>query len=344
MAKKKKQKDFQKIKLKVGRTLKRAPNETKTEFKTRKIIIKESQLIARDPIKLLLTTSLTTNQAKLSCLTKLNDAIVNIDIKHINGELINGLAKYLIDNDTRVRQETIKCIKQCLEILQNKQSEINTLISMLITYINCALTHINQSISNDGYKLLIFIVDKCNHSSLQQLMTIMMARISNCSDIKINDYEILAKIVQKIKKTDSSVNACKEPVIKWSKDNCYVNINSFLGYKQPPQFNISFQLQSQIDIEEKFLSAVQSVVVNDLKVLFAKDKTEFNFTVKEADKLIPTLNIARLIKSEIIPKINKANKINPISISSLKKLSKKDEKKINSLKTEITYLIENLFK
>lgn len=40
-AKKAKKADFAKVKLKVGRRLKKAQNETRTDFKARKIILKE---------------------------------------------------------------------------------------------------------------------------------------------------------------------------------------------------------------------------------------------------------------------------------------------------------------
>lgn len=351
MAKKKKEKDFQKIKLKVGRKLLRGTNDTKTEFKSKKIILKESESRTKDPIKTLSNSIGINSQLKLLCLNRLIDSLNSLNLSNNSGQLINTVSKYLNDEDKRVRSDSIKCIKHCISILDKKntnKSNLSPLMAIILTYINCGLTHIDHNIGIDSLKLLSYVMEKCDNSSYDQLMQMLITRIGNKTNIDANDYEICCKLISLMSKNDANnelrLESKESPVFKWSEDNCYCDLNNIISEEKSCfELNLSFQTNSSVDSKEKFLSLVKNIVSNDLKLLFPKDCTQLSFTITEARKAISVLKISTIIGLPLIERRGEIPSVNIVAINANKKSNRIQQKMILHLKNELIIWLNNLF-
>jgi hypothetical protein len=343
--KKKKEKDFQKIKLKVGRKLLRGINETKTDFKSKKIILKESELRSNDPLKTLSNNRAINSQIKLLCLNKLNNSL-NSTI--ISAEVINTVSKYLNDNDKRVRSDAIKCIKQSISLLDNQNNNsISPIMSMILSYIDCGLTHIDHNISYDSLKLLSHIMEKCDNSLYDQLMQIIISRIANKTNIDANDYEICCKLITLIKQNDInnelSLETKESPVFKWSSDNYYCDLNNIINDNKPSfEFNLSFQINSSVDLKEKFIAIVKNIVSNDLKLLLSKNSKQLSFTIPEAKKAISVLNISSMIGLSSNSNDSEIPTVNIVAINANKKTNRQQQQLISHLKNELIIAFKKL--
>jgi hypothetical protein len=343
--KKKKEKDFQKIKLKVGRKLLRGINETKTDFKSKKIILKESELRSNDPLKTLSNNRAINSQIKLLCLNKLNNSL-NSTI--ISAEVINTVSKYLNDSDKRVRSDAIKCIKQSISLLDNQNNNsISPIMSMILSYIDCGLTHIDHNISYDSLKLLSHIMEKCDNSLYDQLMQIIISRIANKTNIDANDYEICCKLITLIKQNDInnelSLETKESPVFKWSSDNYYCDLNNIINDNKPSfEFNLSFQINSSVDLKEKFIAIVKNIVSNDLKLLLSKNSKQLSFTIPEAKKAISVLNISSMIGLSSNSNDSEIPTVNIVAINANKKTNRQQQQLISHLKNELIIAFKKL--
>ncbi|CAG2168018.1 unnamed protein product [Oppiella nova] len=117
--KKKKERDFQKTKLRVGRRLIGATNDTKTEFKSKKIILKEMESRSKDPIKTLSNSYGLNTQMKISCLSGVNNWINSTNVMAKSGEVVNTVCKYLNDCDQRDLEICFKLVSLMAKSEQN---------------------------------------------------------------------------------------------------------------------------------------------------------------------------------------------------------------------------------
>jgi pre-rRNA-processing protein IPI1 len=347
--KKKKEKDFQKIKLKVGRKLLRGINETKTDFKSKKIILKESELRSNDPLKTLSNNRAINSQIKLLCLNKLNNSLNSTIISNNSAQVINTVSKYLNDSDKRVRSDAIKCIKQSISLLdnQNNNNSISPIMSMILSYIDCGLTHIDHNISYDSLKLLSYIMEKCDNSLYDQLMQIIISRIGDKTNIDSNDYEICCKLITLMKKNDINnelrLETKESPVFKWSSDNYYCDLNNIINDNKPSfEFNLSFQINSSVDLKEKFITIVKNIVINDLKLLLSKNSKQLSFTIPEAKKAISVLNISSMIGLSSNSNDSEIPTVNIVAINANKKTSRQQQQLILHLKNELIIAFKKL--
>lgn len=192
MAKGKKNKanaDFQKVKLKVGRKLKRDSNETKAEFKSRKIILREIHGHTRDPITSLAHHSEhISHHGKLTLLNHFNTALTGNIVKSLNKPIIDSLSKFIIDHSEQVRAVTYKCLKTVYNHMKQQHLSIKELVYMLKPYLDCAFTHIDRCIAQDCLRFLDYLTNTNESQVIEPLMGIVVRRFEagHPSDKELN--------------------------------------------------------------------------------------------------------------------------------------------------------------
>ncbi|XP_064614009.1 testis-expressed protein 10-like [Liolophura sinensis] len=164
--KKKKNKDFQKVKLKVGKRLPKADNETRTSFKARTIQVPE-QLRGRteggEPTthrKLSLTELLSQLQhynvsVRCSAVTGLRE-LIGRDSALLYSHLpmiVGRTSELFTDKDPVVRQAVIRLMRVVLPQLSANQ--IGPFFPMVSAHLCCAMTHIYEEIRMDS----LFVMD-----------------------------------------------------------------------------------------------------------------------------------------------------------------------------------------
>lgn len=308
----KKNKDFVKVKLKAGKRLPKHLNETKPEFTAKKIQVKpllpQSNV---DPIKLLAAGKLS-NNLKIVYLNKLRANLSSIDSLTQGGEQVQVMCKYLIDVDARVRTEAINCLKKCLELFTKNTNKngmtsqgLTPLFSIMLSFINCGITHINQNIRTDSQKLLSFVVDHCDGTLYGQLMEMILAKIESAfmGTLDVEYYAILEKLIKRFHLANESNEKENEEVMPetsadafhWSPDNCTIDIRSHEPAPRHQDICFTFQSKTSLNVKEKFLEAVQTMVLKDIKFLFGKSHDR-PLTSTEAQKAIAALRISLDLK------------------------------------------------
>lgn len=169
-SKKKKQKvaDFQKVKLKVGKTKPVGTNVTNTAFRTSTINIGAQLESSNEPV----------NRKKLSLKDLLNQINhYNINIRHealnglrdlfqmhpnlLNSQLSVWLSKVLgkiTDVDSSVRHALLLCLDHAFSELS--EVEVSPFFKIIITHICCGLTHINENVQLDALDIVGVIIDR----------------------------------------------------------------------------------------------------------------------------------------------------------------------------------------
>ncbi|RWS23654.1 testis-expressed sequence 10 protein-like protein [Leptotrombidium deliense] len=337
MVKRKNTSDFQKVKLKVGRKLKKE-NETNTDFKVKKIVLKETS--RRDVFKSLLSNSESGPHFKLVCLKKLTDGHLSANPQDITGEVVNALSKYLLDSDFRVRSETIKCLKQCISSLQKRQQILTPFVDIMLNYIRCGLTHIDAAICADSRKMLNAIIEKADRSLHNQLMQVSLSRL-NCSSHTVEDYLLFACVAQLVIE-DNEEEVFKPLQLKWSTENCFCDIHSHLLKEPLLKLNISFQEFSQNDTKSIFTTKLTELIEKEVKSLVNREK--FTFSEDEAKKSIAVLETCTVLKMK--PMRRKSEAIPEVTIfvnQNLKEKKKKQETIVNNLKQKLNNLLSQVF-
>lgn len=175
--KKRKDADFQKVKLKVGRKLKRDDNETRAEFKTRKIVLKEVMSYSKDPVTSLLRHSdRISAHGKLSMLNHFNSALTQEFVRTLNKPVLDSLSKFTLDQSDQVRAASIKCLKTCYNRLKQQHLPTGDFIQSLKPYLDCAYTHVSSAIVNDCQKFLEYFVTINDPQTFETLLMIVLRR------------------------------------------------------------------------------------------------------------------------------------------------------------------------
>jgi hypothetical protein len=176
--KKKANGDFQKVKLKVGRKLKRDSNETKAEFKSRKIILKEISAHKKDPITALAHHSEhISHHGKLTLLNHFNAALTAKIVKSLNKPIIDSLSKFIIDHSENVRATAYKCLKTCYNHMKHQQLPIKEFVYLLKPYLDCAFTHIDRAIAQDCHTFLDYLANTNESQVIEPLLEIVVRRL-----------------------------------------------------------------------------------------------------------------------------------------------------------------------
>jgi hypothetical protein len=234
MAKGKKNKanaDFQKVKLKVGRKLKRDSNETKAEFKSRKIILKEIHGHTRDPITALAHHSEhISHHGKITLLNHFNTALTASLVRSLNKPIIDSLSKFIIDHSEQVRAVTYKCIKTCYNHMKQQHLSTRDLVYMLKPYLDCAFTHIDRCIAQDCVKFLDYLTNTNEGQVIEPLMEIVARRLEagQSSDKEMNLAIKLKGLYLKHKKrqaVEEQERSDRLEPLRWTSDNYILDLD-----------------------------------------------------------------------------------------------------------------------
>ncbi|CAL4108262.1 unnamed protein product [Meganyctiphanes norvegica] len=167
-AKARKKADFQKVKFKVGKKLAKAQNETKTDFKARKIILKE-QLVKKPTeglvtkkrlnVKELLTRlshqSVFVRQDGINGLIELVEGNPKESIVPVLSSIVPGVCPAVLDTDSMLRTSTSKLIEA---IIVKVNMSIEPYFHILATHLSCAMVHLNTGVQADSLKLMRVLI------------------------------------------------------------------------------------------------------------------------------------------------------------------------------------------
>ncbi|XP_076058362.1 testis-expressed protein 10 homolog [Oratosquilla oratoria] len=209
-AKKAKKADFAKVKLKVGKKLKKADNETRTDFKARKIIIKEQ--FADKSSENLVTKK---NHTLKELLSRLHHQSVYVRQDGLNGlrqlvqnnrsdilsqqlsSIVSAAAPTILDTDGLIRGTGRKLIT---DLLLKVISEIEPHLHILASHLSCALVHINTNVQADALDLVNIMVTHAP-GLVAKHANVLLGNFLSLISKKVNNPQTS---VPKVKKVDFS--------------------------------------------------------------------------------------------------------------------------------------------
>lgn len=232
--KKKTDLDFQKVKLKVGRRIKRDTNETRAEFKARKIIIKEVQNFHNDPVSMLSRHSeKISHHSKLSMLNHFNSVLTHEVVKSLNKPITDSLCKFIVDHSEQVRASAVKCIKTCINQMRQHHLSMKDFFVSLKPYLDCAYSHVSIAISHDCQKLIDYLVNLNEPSTHETLMAVILRRFQ-AGNMSANGKNTAAKLKSYNERYKSrlmieeSLNKDKLTPLVWTEMYCVLDFDKHI--------------------------------------------------------------------------------------------------------------------
>lgn len=262
--KKKKDVDFQKVKLKVGRRLKRDIKETKAEFSTRKIILREVKSYGQNPLASLAHHSdHISHQGKLSLLNHFS-SVLNPDIvKNLNKPILDSLSKFIVDQSEQVRAATRKCLKTCLNHMKQQHLPTRDFLNSLKPYLDCAYTHVARDIVSDCHKFIDYLVNTNDAQLFEPLMSIVLRRHS-AGNLTNSDRNLAVKLKRSYLRhtrkqlADKIIESDRMKPLIWTETRYLLDLD--LSIRNNNSADYEFQLgfvQTEDNIVEKFLEIVK---------------------------------------------------------------------------------------
>ncbi|CAL1686410.1 unnamed protein product [Lasius platythorax] len=164
-----------KIKLKAKKSINQLPkglNVTDTSFKIKKILIRE-QLQHRDETEVLSTRKLNikdlltrlrhhNSTVREETLRQLKDILLRYPPKTLHSQLsslLRSVAALSLDKEKDVRRDSLHALKLILGPISNEQ--LIPYREILISYLSCAMTHIDSRIKEDSLLFLDILVENC---------------------------------------------------------------------------------------------------------------------------------------------------------------------------------------
>ncbi|XP_060065107.1 testis-expressed protein 10 homolog [Ylistrum balloti] len=188
---KKKKRDFQKVKLKVGKQLKKADNVTTGSFQTRSIqVIQHLKSNDSQPstkrnlnIKELLTQcqhySISVRHDALTGMRELLTTYPNLIRSHL-AVVLERAASMFSDKDAAVRQADIKLLKTILPHISQRQ--ISSFFPIISAHLCCSMSHIYDEIQADSLRILDLFIENFPQlviGSSNQLLANFIEQISS---------------------------------------------------------------------------------------------------------------------------------------------------------------------
>ncbi|CAH1790129.1 unnamed protein product [Owenia fusiformis] len=310
-SKKNRQKDFQKVKLKVGKRLPKGQNVTNTSFKSHSVQIRE---------QLKTSTDLPSTKRKLN----INDLLgqlhhYNISVRHdalvglrelttehpaiLNTHLPDILEKtstLFVDKDNVVRQAIMKLLKNIFPNVSTTQ--IQPFFPILVAHLCCAMTHIFDDVRADSLAILDITLDNFpelvtkNSGQLLQNFLDLISKSSNTSssssqtrtlsvnpNSKLSSQKWRIKVLERLHNFLSAVvrNASDGKVeISTSGATLTVNQDSdcpyiqLIGYDHVSHLHEGFKLRSQESTEASAATEHLSMFIENLLPLLTSSWME----------------------------------------------------------------------
>lgn len=303
MAKKKKQVDFKKVKLKVGRKIVKCANETDTSFKTRKIKLREARVMRNDAISSLTTAgNEDRTQIKLMKLRNASEGALITSPERITGDVIHILSRFSCDLDPQVRSEARKCLRQAFTSLQNAGRSLDPVMSVVMTHLKCGLTHLNPEIKKDSKRLLSFVIQNASCENVPQVAQVLLMLLKTKQNPRIDDLELSHGLIQKFLMTTQNNKSSVEPYeLIWSEDNPYLPMHDII-FRPPPLFyDCSFKSDdsSSGDVKTQFLSVIKSATLQEIHRYTVRRDNNWSLSLDEARLLLISLKIHESLGSKI---------------------------------------------
>lgn len=188
-----------KIKLKTSKKSNQLPkglNVTNTSFKSKKIVIQE-QLKQQDSTEVLSRRKLNVKDL-LSRLQHYNSTVRQDAVRelkellnlhsseilrvHLNS-LLQGICALTLDRERSIRRESLKVLNIILSPVSSEQ--LAPFIDILLSYLNCCMTHINSNIKEDSLLFLDVLIQNCGHSISQKTQKILPNFLEMISKLNI---------------------------------------------------------------------------------------------------------------------------------------------------------------
>nr|CAB3266904.1 testis-expressed sequence 10 protein-like [Phallusia mammillata] len=161
-----KKKDFNKVKLKVGKRKPKADNVTNVTFKSQSIYIPEQLKQAQGEIlthrrkslsDLLTEINHPSPTVRLQALRGIKE-ILDIDAKCIeHAKMFEKVLKILLDDESTVRKQSLVVLG--LLFLTMTESQMRPHFSFVLSHIFCAISHINKHIQKDSLQMIDLCLD-----------------------------------------------------------------------------------------------------------------------------------------------------------------------------------------
>lgn len=163
-----------KLKTKKEKHLPKGLNVTDTSFKVKKIVIRE-QLKQHDDTEILSKRKLNVKDL-LSRLQHHNTTVRQSAVRELReilsehstsvlssqfGSLLQGICGLILDKERAIRRDSLKILGLILGPVSNDQ--LNPYCDVLISYLRCAMTHIDPYIKEDALLFLDVLVKNCSN-------------------------------------------------------------------------------------------------------------------------------------------------------------------------------------
>lgn len=303
-----------KVKLKAKKGLPKGTNITDTTFKVKKIIIREqlkqheeSEILSRRKlnIKDLLTRLQHHNSTvRQEAIKELKEVILDHSSRILSsslGTLLQGISVLTLDKESKIRKDTLKVLSLLLGPIPNEQ--LSPFSDILISYLKCAMTHIDPAIKEDSLNFLDVLVQNCG------------------SLVAKNSQKILSNFLDMVSKhnKDSQVSrqltlslGSKHTSIKW-RIKVFESLSSILNLliidKKCKKFGNSQHEGRKIFVDNNtyYVELYQPNNITDNKINFKKDNEDVSNDNEIADfkKYISVLmNLMMESWLEVRPKEN----------------------------------------
>ncbi|XP_018303514.1 testis-expressed sequence 10 protein homolog, partial [Mycetomoellerius zeteki] len=162
-----------KLKAKTVHQLTKGSNATDTSFKVKKILIRE-QLKQRDETEVLSTRKLNIDDlltrfrhhnstVRQDALKQLKDMLLQNPPKSLHSRLnslLHGIAALSLDKEKEIRTNSFHALNFILGLISNEQ--LTPLCEIIISYLSCAMTHIDPRVKEDSLLFLDVLVQNCS--------------------------------------------------------------------------------------------------------------------------------------------------------------------------------------
>ncbi|XP_011496792.1 PREDICTED: testis-expressed sequence 10 protein homolog [Ceratosolen solmsi marchali] len=163
-----------KLKTKGSKQLPKGLNITDTNFKVKKIVIREqlkqqdaTQILSRRKLNvkdLLLRLQHYNSSVRQNAIRELKEIVSQhtVDILNVQlSELLKGISALILDKEKAIRRESLKALNLILNAVSKDQ--LIPFCNILISYLTCAMTHINQNIMEDSLLFLDILIQYCSN-------------------------------------------------------------------------------------------------------------------------------------------------------------------------------------
>ncbi|XP_047352512.1 testis-expressed protein 10 homolog isoform X1 [Vespa velutina] len=291
-----------KLKAKKSKLLPKGLNVTDTSIKVKKIMIREqfrqyneTEILSKRKLNikdLLARLQHHNSTVRQEAIKELKDILLQHPLQTFSSQLnplLQGISALSLDKEKDIRRDSLKVLNCILNPISNEQ--LTPFCDILITYLRCAMTHIDPNIKEDSLLFLDILIQNCNSVIAKHSHKIL----PNFLDM-ISKMHTEAKPGRQLTTTLDSKNTS----VKWRNkvlERLGNMLGSIINYKkiEKTQHYTSAVKVLCIDKETKYVPFYRQVDIQDYKVNFESivnlkdDTNEKNLDAAELIKYISVL-------------------------------------------------------